>query len=95
MYVKYLLGLSQDASREEIAREWGAQIVPLMAAGPKFLFDREFMQLMAGGLTGPQSRRVFKTTKRGAMLCDSAEREGKARARAAAAKPPFLPKDKR
>ena len=90
VYVKYLLGLSQDCSREELANEWTNQIGRLMGAGPQHLFDRESLQLMAGGLTGEQARRVFKQTKRGQMLADSAEREGKARARQKRSALPFM-----
>ncbi len=90
VYLKFLLGLSSDASREEIDREWAAQIIPLMNSGPQALFDREAMQLMGSGLTGPQARRVFQQSKRGAMLADSAEREADARRRSEQSKPPFL-----
>lgn len=88
---KYILGLASDASKDEIAAAWNATVVPLMGIGPEFLFNREANQIMAAGLTGTQARRLFKSTKRGAMLADHAEREGKARERAKNAKPPFLP----
>jgi hypothetical protein len=87
--LKYLLGLPQDANQKEVENEWGNQVLPLVNSGPIALFDREALQLMAGGLSGDQARRVFKQTKRGAKLWDAAEREGKIRARKAAT-PPFL-----
>jgi hypothetical protein len=90
LVVKYLMGLPQDASRQEVEREWGAQVVPLVNLGPQALFDREAEMLMAAGLTGPQARRVFKATKRGQMLADSSERDAKARVRAQQSKPGFL-----
>lgn len=91
--VKYLLGLPQDATRQELENEWTNQVVPLMNVGPSHLFDREALQLMAGGLTGDQARRVFKQTRRGQQLWKAAEREGKLRASKAAATPQF-PKGK-
>ncbi len=89
VHVKYLLGLARDASLQEVKDEWVNQIVPLMNVGPQFLFDREANQIMAGGITGDQARRIFKQTKRGAQLWNAIDREGKARARANAATPPF------
>ena len=89
VYVRYLLGLPQDSTLEEIRREWANQVVPLMNIGPQHLFDREAVQLMGGGLSGIQARRVFKQTKRGAFLAGSAERESVARERSKRARPPF------
>jgi hypothetical protein len=91
---KYLLGLPSDASQQEIENEWANTCVPLINRGPLHLFDREALQLMAGGLTGDQARRVFKQTRRGQQLWNSADREGKIRASKAAATPPFLKKGK-
>ena len=89
-YLYYLLGLPSDATGTELANQWTNQVVPLMAVGPKHLFDREAMQMMGGGISGISARRIFKLTDRGAMLSNSAEREAKARQRAASAVPPFL-----
>lgn len=91
-YLKYLLGLPGDASRDELETEWNSQVVPLLNSGPAHLFDKESSLLMAGGVTGPTARRLFKGTKRGAKLADAAEREGRLRARQAQSKPPFVMK---
>jgi len=89
-YLKYLLGLSQDSTRKEIEDAWAQQVIPLLNAGPVALFDREALQLMAAGISGEKARRVFKQTRRGSNLFAAAEREAKARQRAAASKPPFV-----
>jgi hypothetical protein len=94
-YLKYLLGLPNDATQKELSNEWTNQVVPLMAVGPQHLFDREAMQMMGGGISGISARRIFKLTDRGAMLSNSAEREAKARQRAASAVPPFLKQTKK
>jgi hypothetical protein len=85
--VKYLLGLPQDATQQELESEWANQVVPLMNVGPSHLFDREATQLMAAGIPGEKARRLFKQTKRGAKLAAAADREGKIRAQKAAATP--------
>lgn len=89
-YLYYLLGLPSSATRDELANEWTNQVVPLMNAGPRALFERESMQLVAAGIPADRARRLYKQTKRGQQLVAAMDREGKARARAAAATPPFL-----
>ncbi|GEM_PF-2954854 len=89
VYVKLLLGLPSDATREEIANEWNNQVVPLLAAGPKFLWDREVTQMMSAGVAATKVHTIFKQTRRGAMLFDSIDREAKARVRQQQSKPPF------
>ncbi len=90
LYVKYLLGCSQDASREEVTNAWTSQVIPLTNRGPIAVFDREALQLMAAGVSGADARRLYKKTARGQQLWDAADREGKIRARAAAGTPAFL-----
>ncbi len=89
-YLKFLLGLSSDCTREELANEWANCVVPLLNRGPIHLAEREAMHLTGAGLTGEQARRVYKQTTRGKKLFAAAEREGQIRARAAAATPAFL-----
>jgi hypothetical protein len=88
-YLKYLCGLPQDASRKEFEDAWRAQVEPLVAIGPKFLYDNEVRRLMAAGVPATKAERIFLQTSRGQMLRNAIDREGKARARAAAQKPPF------
>jgi pyrroline-5-carboxylate reductase len=90
LFVKYLLGLSSDASRQEIEQEWTNQVVPLMNVGPSHLFDTLANSLMAAGIPGDQARRLFKKTNRGQKLLAAVDREGKIRARKTLATPPFL-----
>ncbi len=90
VYLKYLLGLSSDCSKEELQNAWSHQVTPLENSGPIHLFQKEAMALMAAGIPGEQARRLYKATKRGQQVWDAAEREGRVRARAAAAKPPFI-----
>lgn len=91
-YLKFLLGLPSDATREQLANEWSNQVVPLLNSGPIHLFQKEAMALMAAGIPGEQARRLYKATKRGQQLWNAADREGKIRARLSTAKPPFLQK---
>ena len=90
--VKYLLGLPQDATRQELESEWASQVVPLMNVGPSHIFNREATQLMAAGIPGERARRLYKQTSRGTKLADAADREGKIRAQKAVAHPHFSPK---
>ena len=91
VYVRYLLGLSSDATAAEINSAWLDQVVPLINSGPKALFERESIQLVAAGIPGTQAIRLFKGTRRGKQLIEAMDREGRARARALTAKPPFVP----
>jgi hypothetical protein len=90
LLVKYMLGLPQDATRQELENEWANQVVPLLNVGPSHLFERESNQLMAAGVPGDKARRIFKQTRRGQQLRNAADREGKIRAQKAAATPEHL-----
>ena len=91
LYLKYLMALPQDCTREEFENAWRTEVEPLIANGPAHLWNFHVRQLMTAGLPASKCDRALSHTRFGQSLKNSVEREAKARARAAAnpTKPPF------